>query len=206
MSGMESKTFLYNSGSIIPNILTGQLSSIFFIILLLIFRNQMRKKYVVLGISLFMAPPFLNFTIQLLYQFATDATISTLLQCKAYNELGVMTFLEYHYIEYINLSFTVVFLVSGIAVVLYGIFKVQFTKDLTSQEFLRGNKLFVEGLNIKTKLSAQYTNIKILRRIVISIILIFMQSGCMQTQFLLQMSAFAIMLVVHAKPLEDKIA
>ena len=101
-----------------------------------------------------MAPPFLNFTVQLLYQFATDAAINTLLQCKAYNELGVMAFLEYHYIEYVNLAFTTVCLVSVIIVVLYGIVKIQLTKDLTSQEFLRGHKVFVDGLNVKTKLSA----------------------------------------------------
>jgi hypothetical protein len=101
-----------------------------------------------------MAPPFLNFTVQLLYQFATDATINTLLQCKAYNELGVMAFLEYHYIEYLNLAFTTVFLVSGVAVVLYGIVKIQRTKDLTSEEFLKEHNVFVDGLNVETKLSA----------------------------------------------------
>ena len=84
LSGMDTKCFLYNSGSMLPNIGSGQASSIFFFVVVLIFKTRLRNRRVLALVKYFIAPPFLVFTVQLLYQFATDATLCALLQFRAY--------------------------------------------------------------------------------------------------------------------------
>jgi hypothetical protein len=46
LAGMDSYNFLYNSGSMIPNILSGQGSSIFFFVVIVVFRKRLRNKWI----------------------------------------------------------------------------------------------------------------------------------------------------------------
>ena len=86
---MDSYNFLYNSGSMIPNILSGQGSSIFFFIVIVVFRKRLRNKWILWMVEYFISPTLVGYTIQLLYQFTIDASICSLLQFKAYSEVGV---------------------------------------------------------------------------------------------------------------------
>ena len=64
--------------------------------------------------------------------------------------------------------------------------------------------MFVEGLRVDSKLAAQHTNIKILRKIFIAVTLIYVDDGCIQTCILMLLIVFATMLAVHSKPYEEK--
>jgi len=187
----------------IPNILSGQGSSIFFFIVIVVFRKRLRNKWILWMVEYFISPTLVGFTIQLLYQFTIDASICSLLQFKAYSEVGVLEFLQFSRVEYLNLILSILFMSGCVGICFYGIRKVQITEDLSNKVFLREHSVFVDGLRVDSKLSAQHTNITIVRKILIAVVLIFVADGCIQTCILMLMIVFTVMLIVHSKPYED---
>ena len=92
-----------------------------------------------------------------------------------------MVFIEFAYIEWVNLALSILFFVACTGICLYGMIKIQVTEDLESEEFLRGHQVFVEGLKVDSKLAAQYLNLKIIRKMSIAVVIIFIDDGCIQT-------------------------
>jgi hypothetical protein len=105
-------------------------------------------------VEYFISPTLVGFTIQLLYQFTIDASICSLLQFKAYSEVGVLEFLQFSRVEYLNLILSILFMSGCVGICFYGIRKVQITEDLSNKVFLREHSVFVDGLRVDSKLSA----------------------------------------------------
>ena len=123
------------------------------------------------------APPVKVAAIHLLYQFVIDAFISSLLQFRAYAELGFTPFAAYP-IEFLNLFLAVLFMGASLGVALFSAWLIQTTEDLEAREFQLSYSIFVDGLKVDRKVTAQYHNMVICRKILLCLVLIVIQNGC----------------------------
>jgi hypothetical protein len=153
LSGMETKNFLFNSGSLLPNCFGGILSSAVFAFWVVYMLKHQGGRWVSLLTKKLVAPPMKLAVIQLLYQFTTDAVICSLLQFRAYGELGFAAFSIYP-MEFLNLSLSIILITACLGVSIFSIGLIQTTGDLEAKEFQLAYSTFVSGLKVDRKVTA----------------------------------------------------
>jgi len=174
LSGMETKGFLFNSGSLLPNIAGGMAQSFLFALLVrVVFRYCKTKRSVNFVVKRALAPPVKSAIQHLLYQFTIDVVICSLLQFSAYGELGFAVFLAKP-VERLSLALAILFLVACLGVTAFSLRLVQTSEDMDSKAFQREYSVFVEGLRVDHRLKAQYHNLKIVKKLALATILILL--------------------------------
>lgn len=79
ISGMETKNFLFNTGSLSVNMGSIILSSILFYLIKLLFVRYIENPYVLVLTKYFTAPNLKNIIVLILYQFTTDAVLCSMI-------------------------------------------------------------------------------------------------------------------------------
>jgi hypothetical protein len=134
MSGMETKNFLFNTGSLFVNGTSIILSSILFYLIKLFGLKYIKNPFVLVLTKYFTAPRVRASIVLFLYSFTTDTVLCSLLLFYAYSETPIEDFMEYP-AERANLALAIIFSGSCIVVTIYSIYLVQTTEDLDSEEF-----------------------------------------------------------------------